>query len=197
MADMRVYLELTGARTGQTCVLGKYQFVGGRTVVSGDGHKVASAVRFLGRVYSAFPTGSPELKARRAQEKAEAPGKLEAPGNQQEAGNGDAPTDEVAAGGQAGEVPGNVQSDGSPEEPAADGAGDAAAAPGGAQHGPPGYRHPDARLREAILNLDKDNDELWTAEGRPRLDALTKLPGMAGVTRRDVDRVAPEVVRTQ
>jgi len=191
MADLRVYLELTGARTGQTCVLGKYQFVKGRTVVSGEGRKVASAVKFLGRVYAAFPTGSRELAARQAQEKAAATS------TPQEVANGDAPVDEAAAGRQSAEVLGDLQPDGAAADgAAADGGGDAPAAADSAEHGALGYRHPDTRLREAILTLDKANDELWTAEGRPRLDALTKLPGMAGVTRRDVDRVAPEVVRT-
>ena len=182
MADLRVYVELTGARTGQTCVLGKYQFVKGRTVVSGEGRNVASAVRFLGRVYAAFPTGSRELAERRKQEAQ---------------GNGDAAIDESAAGRPAAEVLGDLQHDGAPHQTAADSPVAAGAPADPAEHSAPGYRHPDTRLREAILSLDKANDELWTAEGRPRLDALTKLPGMAGVTRRDVDRVAPEVVRTQ
>lgn len=186
MADLRVYLELTGARAGQTCVLGKYQFVKGRTVVSGEGRKVASAIRFLGRVYAAFPTGSRELQERKAQEAAE----------RGEAQNGDAPTDDAAAGGQSTQVLGDLQPDGAADDAAGDSPVAAGAQADSAEHGPLGYRHPDTRLREAILSLDKANDELWTAEGRPRLDALTKLPGMAGVTRRDVDRVAPEVVRT-
>lgn len=189
MADLKVYLELTGARAGQTCVLGKYQFVKGRTVVSGEGRKVASAVKFLGRVYAAFPSGSRELSERRAQEKAASPAL-------QEVANGDAQTDESAAGGQSAEVLGDLQSDGAADEAAGDSTVTADAQADPAENGPLGYRHPDTRLREAILSLDKANDELWTAEGRPRLDALTKLPGMAGVTRRDVDRVAPEVMRT-
>lgn len=185
MSDLRINLELTGARTGSTCVLGKYQFVKGRTVVSGDGPKVASAVKFLGRIYAAFPVGSRELEVVRAKEKA---AKGEVP-------NGDAQTDPAAAGGAAAEVPGGVPPAGASGEAAGDGPQPAAGAANPAEHGPVGYRHPDTRLREAILSLDKANDEHWTAEGKPRLDAITKQGGLANVTRRDVERVAPDACR--
>lgn len=44
------------------------------------------------------------------------------------------------------------------------------------------------------MKLDPKDPEHWTEAGKPRLDAVVKFFGAATVTRKDVDRVAPDVV---
>jgi hypothetical protein len=52
------------------------------------------------------------------------------------------------------------------------------------------------RLLQAVMSLDKNNDEHWTAEGRPRMDAVEAAYGSSGVSRTEVERVAPGFVRS-
>lgn len=51
------------------------------------------------------------------------------------------------------------------------------------------------RLLTAINKLEVENDEHWTKDGRPRIDAVEKFYGSAGVTRGDVDAAAPGYTR--
>jgi hypothetical protein len=88
----------------------------------------------------------------------------------------------------------------------------AGAEPAGAQGGaagsvPGGDGHEDTRddgtedrlrrLREAVTSLDSLDDENWTADGRPRIDAVEKAFGRSGVTRADVDKAAPGFIRPE
>lgn len=47
------------------------------------------------------------------------------------------------------------------------------------------------KIREALLGLDPQNDEHWTADGAPRLDVLANALGDQKVTRADVLAAAP------
>jgi hypothetical protein len=49
-------------------------------------------------------------------------------------------------------------------------------------------------IRGALSKLDPNNDEQWTADGLPRIDALEAL-GLKGVTRGQVTAVAPTFTR--
>ena len=49
-------------------------------------------------------------------------------------------------------------------------------------------------LIEALQALDPDDDDHWTAEGRPAMAALIDLAGRE-VTRREVDAIAPDFTR--
>jgi len=51
------------------------------------------------------------------------------------------------------------------------------------------------RLSEALTHLDPSNEEHWTKGGKPRIDAVEKFFGGAGVTRADITRVAPDLTR--
>lgn len=76
--------------------------------------------------------------------------------------------------------------------------------PAGSLSGGDGHQHSgddgaaefSGRLRKAVESLDAENDEHWTADGRPRVDAVEKAYGKAGVTRADVERVAPGLTRS-
>lgn len=50
-------------------------------------------------------------------------------------------------------------------------------------------------ILEAVLALDASNDEHWTADGMPRLDAVENLLG-GNVTRKSVTNAAPDFTRT-
>ena len=189
-------LILTGARAGKTCVLGRqFRFVEGVMPVHGDEVQVEKISRYIGRCYKAFPEGSEELAHYQRLD-----GK--------EMGDG---ASQVRAGSQPGaaaEVQPHVQSSGggSAEVPTGDGitAGDATAGPAGSVPG--GDGHPDAGnnadaqeqnrlLKVAVESLDRNNDEHWTAEGRPRIDAVETAYGKPGVSRAMVEKVAPGYVR--
>lgn len=42
------------------------------------------------------------------------------------------------------------------------------------------------RLRELIATLPRDNDENWTSDGRPRVDAVSRMAGR-DVTRKEIN----------
>lgn len=173
-----ITLVLTGARAGKTCVLGGRQFIDGEHVVQGQLSKLGGLVTYFARVYAAFPKGSVELAQLKEQS------------------DGEADTHTAAAGGQADAVRSDVHTDGAAHQAATVGTdgGDGDAAP---EHGTEGDGHQDARLRSAVMGLDPTNDEHWTSDGRPRMDAVESKFGSAGITRKDVERVAPGFVRPQ
>lgn len=51
------------------------------------------------------------------------------------------------------------------------------------------------KLAQAMSQLDVDNDEHWTREGKPSIATIAQLSGMAGVKRKDLDELFPEVIR--
>ncbi|MCK5612907.1 hypothetical protein KAR91_64130 [Candidatus Pacearchaeota archaeon] len=50
-------------------------------------------------------------------------------------------------------------------------------------------------ILEALSQLDPQNDDHWTANGSPRMDAIEELIGDSSVTRADVTNAAPEFSR--
>ena len=50
-------------------------------------------------------------------------------------------------------------------------------------------------LKVAVESLDHANDDHWTAEGRPRIDAIETAYGKPGVSRAMVEKVMPDFVR--
>jgi hypothetical protein len=173
-----ITLVLTGARAGHSVTLGNLRFVGGECALRGDLSAMGGVLRYMARVYQAFSKGSDELALHQGSK------------------HGKADADTSAAGGQADAVSGDVHTDGPSAEAATAGAGTGAGdAP--TEHGPEGDGHQDARLREAILKLDAKNPEDWTSDGRPRMDAVEKLYGSAGITRKDVESALPDFRRPQ
>lgn len=106
-------------------------------------------------------------------------------------------------------VPGAVLSDGgSPAEGAAvpgDGAagpaagGDGAGAVGNGQehlvNGEPAPNAPNAKLVRALAKLDPENNDHWTADGKPSVAAVEQLYGSSDVRRKDIDAAAPGLTR--
>jgi hypothetical protein len=204
-----VVLVATGAKTGHTFVAGKHQFVNGITVVKGAG-----AVRYFGRVYKAYPVGSLELE--RAKE-ADACNLL------LEITNGVAkvlnePKDKlngsseihstVGIGRQGQQVSSSVQSSGgeSTKIPTADGGRTNDHQAGGTERvssrggqsdsGHDGdFPSERGRILKALEALDNKNNEHWTNDGRPRIDAIEAVSGVTGLSRQHIDNVAPEFRR--
>lgn len=50
-------------------------------------------------------------------------------------------------------------------------------------------------ITEALALLDHENDDHWTTEGLPRMDAIVDLTGDASIKRKDVTDAAPEFNR--
>lgn len=194
MAELRRKLILTGCRAGTTCVLRKMRFVNGELTLSGADNEVESLTKYMGRSYQAFPQGSPELAHYQRLDREAANG-----ASKTDAGPG--PTDQV------GKVPSAVQPTGAGSTPAAaDNVGGAAETqPGSTEQRPsgdgqqgagpdsdPGSKH---TLQQVILQLDPTNDELWTAQGYPRCDAVAAACGREDITRKDVEGAAPGFMR--
>lgn len=51
------------------------------------------------------------------------------------------------------------------------------------------------KIQEALKQLDPANDDHWTADGLPRMDAVEKLVGSSDITREDVTNAAPDFTR--
>ena len=47
------------------------------------------------------------------------------------------------------------------------------------------------KLQKAVLGLDPADDTNWTKDGKPAMTAVEKLYGSTGITRADVEAVAP------
>ena len=192
MSHVRRKLILTGAHAGKTIQLGNFQFVNGATVVEGAANDVEGKCTYLGRCYKAWPDGSLELQHfQRLDQEREAKR------------HGAGKANETAQQGHTGALPGGVQSDGrgSPPIPPDNGQGAAPDSSGAAGSVSNGNGQQDAgdsdtgwrtgRLGEAVRGLDPDNDEHWTADGRPRMDAVEAAFGSADVNRVDVQQAAP------
>ena len=52
-----------------------------------------------------------------------------------------------------------------------------------------------ASIAAAVLELNPDRDEHWTADGKPAMDAVETLIGDASITREDVEEASPEASR--
>lgn len=190
-------LILTGGRAGTTCVLGRqFRFVEGQLTIHGDEVQVEKLSRYIGRCYKAFPVGSEELEHFQ---------KLDAAAKEGSDG-----TSQVQGGSKPGgpeTVQPHVQPSGggSPEATPIDGSGPNDAETGSAGVLSSGDGHTDTgndaateakdRLLKAVKSLDHTNDEHWTAEGRPRIDAIESAYGKPGVSRAQVEEVAPGYVR--
>lgn len=214
-SNMTVTLVLTAARTGATCTLGKYDFVGGRCRVSGPTKAVMGAANYMGKCYAAFIEGSEELKEAQAKwdafcesqaktaktNRPATPKKTEAPDGERDIHTGGEPDASEKVHGDAG-------SDGeeSAEVPESQRAVDAGAETGDSGGVPGGDRHQDTRvppepdiakreLIEAALSaLDHGNDDHWTQEGKPAVAVVTDVAG-ENISRQMIEVVAPEFVR--
>lgn len=188
MAIITRKLTLVGAYRGQTVTLKAgdtaYEFTEGSLTVTGPQPDVENLSRYLERCYQAFPDPSPELDAAVAA----IHGEGDAAQTQQDAPGPDG----VQPGGS--DDPAGGASDPAPEPAgeAADGGGHDDAPGGDAEPGPAaegdGHEGP---VAAALKRLDPENDEHWTADGKPKMSALEALMGRADITRAQVDAAVP------
>lgn len=194
MSQIAVKLILTGARAGMTCQLGNFQFVEGATFVRGNGKDVDGKCTYLGRCYKAWPEGSQELEHFQRLD--------------QERINGASKVDPPAQSGQTDAVSGRVQSRRGESAEVAAAAGTEPVDParpdrsggvsGGDGHQVSGNAEGEfrtGRIVESVKALDSNNDEHWTADGRPRMDAVEKAFGSADISRADVELALPSFNR--
>lgn len=205
MADLAVKVILTGGRKGKTCTLGGYHFSKGVYWVQGTEVTVPKLTRYLGRVYKAFPENSKELAdaqaADREREEVEQKGKKVDGANQISSdvgtGRGENPSSVSGVLPSGGGSPTTPSNDGSGAEGASSGSegirtgGDGLSNPGN----DPAFGDPTSKLLSAVKKLDHLNDEHWTAEGLPKLDALIKLSGIPNLTRATVSAALPDCKR--
>lgn len=188
-AIIQTTFVLTGPLAGRTIRLGSqsYTFEEGRLTITAPAEEVAMHASFLERNWQAYPEGHPALK--------------EGPDGQRDLQEGSQPDGQQP-------VHSDVQPNGGGTE-----AGDAAPVSGGdveaearkAGGAPDGDGQPAAltdpveeptaklntKLQKAVLGLDPADDTHWTKDGKPAITAVEKLYGSAGITRADVESVAP------
>lgn len=162
---------LTGALAGRTIRLGSqpYAFEKGRLTVTAPAEEVALHARFLERNWQAYPEGHPALK--------------EGSDVQRDLQEGSQPDGQP-----------QVQSD---VQPNGGGTGAGGVPDGDGQ--PAVMTDPvkeltvelNTKLQKAVLGLDPADDTNWTKDGKPAMTAVEKLYGSAGITRADVEAVAP------
>jgi len=176
---------LTGALAGRTIRLGSqpYAFEKGRLTITAPPEEVALHARFLERNWQAYPEGHPALKEvpdgqRDLQEGSQPDGQQPVHGDVQPNGGGTEASDAAPVSG------GGVEAE----------AGQAGGVPDG--DGQPAVltdpvKEPNTKLQKAVLGLDPADDTHWTKDGKPAMTAVEKLYGSAGITRADVEAVAP------
>jgi len=170
MRGCKVRLVLTGARAGKTCTCGKFQAVNGVITLWGEERTVRGQAKYLGLVFAAFP----------------------------EEGNGNG-----ALCSSDGSLQGSGQSEqsGFAQALANLGVGSVDPAPREAERVPiPPTRYEHNRLdriKEVVMALDHSNDRHWTTDGLPRVDYVAEVLDDSTVTRRDLEKVAPDLVRVK
>lgn len=209
---MRQRFVLTAGRTGFTGKLGKgpvrmegkkaivedYQWKRGEMTIDLPEEDMQGVVRYLRRTYRAYPAGSAALQEAIDQDirNPQLQTKLDQEGVERSYVEGDIQIGAVRD--QAAAVPAHGVPGGAAPQGAAIGRGAAGAAGGGPGAGAAGDGPGDARKAEltaALHRLDPMEDEHWTQDGRPRIDAVEAISGMTGVSRAEVDAAKPNFTR--
>jgi len=185
MASSQRTLVLTGSRAGTTCVLGKHRFKDGKTVISGDESSIIGETLYMGRVYKAFPEGSPELRFWQEVDS----GQREYPSGARRGSPESFRSDLRSPGDQAATLSAD-HSDGADNSTRGQ-SGSIPVRDGQQDSGNDGQASDEDRIRQALKSLDPANDEHWTVNGRPRMDAVEAAYGSSGISRGDIERVAP------
>ncbi len=202
---------LTGARAGHTCVLNGKQFVKGVMRMKGSREQLEPVLAYYGRTYHAFPHGSKELEAAQARD-AEGRKKPNGQHNADKAGQSGSANglDGARADDHAGQhqtAAGSAVQHGADHDAQAGSAGVRSNRDG---HGDTGIRagqesqqqQSDApgdltKIRAAVLALDGSNNDNWTPEGKPTVDAVSNAMNDPQVTRKLIDAAAGDWDRDQ
>lgn len=185
MSTITRKLTLVGPHEGKTISFKvgtkEYPFTEGSMDLTGPSQDVDNLSKYLRRCFEAYPDPSRELDDARAalrgdDHAGEADQAEPGPGDEHPGGADD---DEGGAGAAPGEQPGADDIGGADGPEAGEaGAGDA---PGDGQ-GP---------VAAALKRLDPNNDEHWTADGKPAMRAVEAILGRSDVTRSDVSAALP------
>lgn len=179
-------LSLVGDLDGQTVTLraggSEYEFIDGSLEVTGPSADVDNLSKYLQRCWQAYPDPSRELdEARAAIERGT--DAAEADEDEPKAGDGDPSGAENNEGGAGDPAP---EPEGTDE-----GGSDAQPEPGAAEPGRPGEGDGQSPINQALSRLDPEDDEAWTADGKPKMSAIEAVMGRSDVTRSQVDAAAP------
>ncbi|RKZ20182.1 hypothetical protein DRQ50_00050 [bacterium] len=190
MSLVTINFVLTGGRTGMTGILAKrWQCRDGMFRLSADESIMHKKTSFFGRYYAAFPEGSAELS------------------QALEVDRGNSKLQKILRTRKPTAVPSNAQPvvGGAAEVPPTNGRSTNPTGPATSQHVPPGDGHKNAgvdgtgyfqkTLREAVAELDKDNDDHWTVEGLPRVETVAALMNKPDLSRRDLNDFAAGMLR--
>lgn len=191
---------LTGAKTGETVLLGKHSFVNGVAVIRVSPENAAAILTFMARSYQAFPEGSPELE--QAQERDRLNGILSrVPNDPAPPYGASAPVQGAGVGDASGPLSDSRALHSSVD--AASEAGREGLVPGGAGHENAGLgervesraqRESDAIIaltNVAISKLDPTQDNHWTEGGLPSVEYLAEATKNPNLTRQLVELCAP------
>lgn len=182
------FLKLTGPREGETIQLNGLQFIDGIAEYTGSEPEAENMLRYFARSYAVVEVDKEGNPANPPQEETK-DGLQDQPDqepNQPLQGNGDEGGQPDSNGPAVGEV--NDDTNVQPEN--------------GQANPPVAQQLPvDERLRNALLQLDCENDDHWTKLGKPAIAALEPIYGSGGFTREDVEAAIPnfsrEVARAQ
>jgi len=186
MGIVKRRLSLAGDLDGQTVTLKAggtdYEFKDGSIELEGPDKDVENLSKYLLRCWQAYPDPSRELDNARAALK-EANDAAEADTDEPKAGDGDPGGAENDAGGAGEPTP-------EPTDPD-EGVSDAEPELGTAEPGRPGEGDGQSPIAKALSQLDPEDDEAWTADGKPKMSAIEAAMGRSDVTRSQVDAAAP------
>jgi hypothetical protein len=180
----------TGAHEGKTVRLGRdpwFQLVEGKLEAVEIPEDMGKLAHFLEVNWQIFPEGSKALrKAQEANgqrdlslESTQPDGQTDLSGDRQPEGLESSPGE-----------PGDEDREGNAEAGGGDEEFEASEPDGPAPE-------LNAKLQRAVLGLDTEVDENWTAGGLPAISAVTAAYGSEGVTRADIAAVAPGFTRAQ
>lgn len=207
-STVEMKMVLTGPRAGNTENINGHVFVDGECTIIGQDEQLVNFIRFMS-TYGAYPEGSQEHT-----DADEAYKKLTGESD------GVSDTEEKKRRGKRKDVSGGVQSSGkgSAKKETAGSTEDAGAEAGAKEEPSDGAGHehsgdapePEAKahaetpvvnnkLLKAIYSLDPENEDHWVKTGKhvgkPKVSVIEEAYGDAGVTRSDVEEVAPEYDR--
>lgn len=200
-------LILTGARAGQTVALNGKQFVKGVLRLRGSPEQLNPVISYYGSAYAAFPFRSTKLAEAQARDrmakhgndhvdpnaKPGAPNVVQRSGADGDAGKHSPASQATHGGGSDGSQAGGagVLSD-------RGGHADAGLRTGqGSEQQQPNAPSDLARIREAVLALDPDVAENWTANGQATVDSVATALNDLSITRKQIDQAAADWTREQ
>lgn len=191
-------IQLTGARRAHTGVLGQYLVKDGQIQLMGHAKDILAAAHYIEVMYAGFPLGDERIAATEnaiaTAHAAEGTPYESRVQPQQAVAHGQADVHRAGQQGLSDADPGaSLVGNG---DDAATGGADADAT-GGDGHAPvvktrlpePGTANP--KLVTALGKLADSDDSHWTAQGLPKIEAVTKLSGLQGLTRAMIEGASP------